>query len=86
MFISPERRRIDTFRKGVAERTYARFAAGLVLIWSAKRRAYLMPDRTGYTDRRDEAGRYTLDQAFAATFHRRRAERLWLEIAPEAPR
>jgi hypothetical protein len=81
-----ERRRIETFRKGVAERTYARFASGLVLIWSAQRRAYLMADRKGYTDRREHAGRYTLKQAFAAAFHRSRSERIWLvRIEPETP-
>jgi hypothetical protein len=81
-----ERRRIETFRKGAAERTYARFAASLVLIWSAQRRAYLLPDRKGYTDSREYAGRYTLQQAFAAAFHRSRSERIWLvRIEPEGP-
>jgi len=85
MRILLERRRIESFRKGVAERTYARFTTGLVMIWSAKRRAYLLPDRTGYTERRERAGRYTLEQAFAAVFHRSRSERLWLErVEPEA--
>lgn len=84
MRILIDRRRIDTFRKGVAERTYARFATGLVVIWSAQRRAYLMPDRKSYTERREKAGRYTLEQAFAAAFHRSRAERIWLErVEPE---
>jgi hypothetical protein len=70
----------------VAEPTYARFATGLVLIWSAQRRAYLLPDRKGYTDRREHAGRYTLHQAFAAAFHRSRSERIWLErLEPETP-
>lgn len=79
MRMLPERRRIETFRKGVAERAYARFAEGLVLIWSAQRRAYLSADRKGYTQEREHAGRYTLEQAFAAAFHRNRAERIWLE-------
>ena len=74
-----ERRRIETFRKGVAEQTYAKFAAGQVLIWSARRRAYLRPDCKTYTSSRDRAGRYTLKQALAAAFHRCRSERLWLE-------
>lgn len=84
MRILLDRRRIDTFRKGVAERTYVRFASGLVLIWSAQRRAYLLPDREGYTEKREKAGRYTLQQAFAAAFHRSRSERIWLErVEPE---
>jgi hypothetical protein len=80
-----ERRRIETFRKGVAEQTYAKFAAGPVLIWSGQRRAYLRPDCRTYTFSRDRAGRYTLKQALAAAFHRCRSERLWLErIDPPA--
>jgi hypothetical protein len=79
MQLFPERRRIESFRKGVAERTYVRFAAGLVLIWSAQRRAYLRADRKGYTDVREHAGRYTLEQALAAAFRRGRSERIWLE-------
>jgi hypothetical protein len=80
-----ERRRIETFRKGVAEKTYAKFAAGQVLIWSGQRRAYLRPDCRTYTSSRDRAGRYTLKQALAAAFHRCRSERLWLErIEPPA--
>jgi hypothetical protein len=74
-----ERRRIETFRKGVAEQTYAKFAAGQVVIWSGQRRAYLRPDGKTYTSSRDRAGRYTLKQALAAAFHRCRSERLWLE-------
>jgi len=84
MRILLERRRIESFRKGVAERTYARFTTGLVLIWSAKRRAYLMADRIGFTEKPERAGRYTLEQAFAAAIHRSRSERIWLErVEPE---
>jgi hypothetical protein len=75
-----DRRRIETFRKGAAERTYAKFASGLVVIWSAQRRGWLMPDRQSYTEKREKACRYTLEQAFSAAFHRSRSERIWLEL------
>lgn len=52
-----------------------------VLIWSGEHRAWWRPQGLGYTDDRDEAGRWFFDDALATVRHCGRDKRISFEMA-----
>jgi len=66
-------------RKG-GERTRAKLAGKTVRIWSAEHRAWWRPNLCGYTVHAEVAGRYSFEEAWAATNHCGPEKRIVFEV------
>lgn len=59
-----------------------RNADALVFIYSGEWKGYWGPERCGYTDRREEAGVYTLADALDASHHCDPSKQIYYEFLP----